>query len=75
MGRGQSIILQGQGKLGFEILDALESLSIAHRDALVLVFYQGHSMAEAGAILGVPEGTVKSRCHYAMRSLIMAGWY
>jgi len=53
----------------FELLDALEALSPAHRDALVLVFYQGHSMAETAAILGVPEGTVKSRCHYAMRSL------
>jgi RNA polymerase sigma-70 factor, ECF subfamily len=53
----------------FELLDALDSLSAAHRAALVLVFYEGHSMAEAAVRLGVPEGTVKSRCHYAMRSL------
>jgi RNA polymerase sigma-70 factor (ECF subfamily) len=53
----------------FELLDALDGLSTAHRDALVLVFYQGHSMAEAATLLGVPEGTVKSRCHYAMRAL------
>lgn len=53
----------------FEVLDALDALSPAHRDALVLVFYEGNSIAEAAALLGVPEGTVKSRCHYAMRAL------
>jgi len=53
----------------FELLDALESLSPAHRDALVLVFYEDCSMSEAAQFLGVPEGTVKSRCHYAMRAL------
>jgi RNA polymerase sigma-70 factor (ECF subfamily) len=58
-----------QALLRYELLDALESLSSAHRDALVLVFYEGRSVAQAAAVLGVPEGTVKSRCHYAMRSL------
>lgn len=55
--------------LRFELVDAINALSPAHRDALVVVHYQGHSVAEAATILGVPEGTVKSRCHYAMRSL------
>lgn len=55
--------------LRFELLDALASLSPAHRQALVAVHYQGHSVAEAAEALGVPEGTVKSRCHYAMRAL------
>ena len=53
----------------FELLDALDGLSPQHRDALVLVFYRGHSVVEAAAILGIPEGTVKSRCHYALRTL------
>lgn len=53
----------------YELLDALDSLSPSHRDVLVLVFYEGRSIAEAAAVLGVPEGTVKSRCHYAMRSM------
>ncbi len=58
-----------QALLRYELLDALEALSAAHRDVLVLVFYEGRSMGEVAALLGVPEGTVKSRCHYAMRSL------
>jgi RNA polymerase sigma-70 factor (ECF subfamily) len=39
---------------------------------LVECFYQGRSVAEAAARLGVPPGTVKSRTHYALRSLRMA---
>ena len=58
-----------QALLRYELLDAVDSLSDAHREALVMVFYDGRSVAEAAAALGVPEGTVKSRCHYALRSL------
>lgn len=53
----------------FELLDALDSLTPAHRDALVLIFYEDRTVTEAAELLGVPEGTVKSRCHYAMRAL------
>jgi hypothetical protein len=41
----------------------------AHRDPLVIVFNENRSIAEPAGLLGVPEGTVKSRCHYAMRAL------
>ena len=41
----------------------------AHRDALVLLFKEDRSIAEAAGVLGVPAGTVKSRCHYVMRAL------
>lgn len=53
----------------FELLDALNALSPDHRNVLLLVFYEDHSIAQAAAVLGVPDGTVKSRCHYAMRAL------
>jgi RNA polymerase sigma-70 factor (ECF subfamily) len=53
----------------FELIEALAGLTPSHREALVLVFYRGHSIAEAAGLLGVPEGTVKSRCHYALRTL------
>jgi RNA polymerase sigma-70 factor (ECF subfamily) len=51
------------------VAEALARLSAAHREVLYECFYQGRSVAEAAARLGVPAGTVKSRTHYALRSL------
>jgi RNA polymerase sigma-70 factor (ECF subfamily) len=51
------------------IADALGKLSQVHRQVLVECFYRGRSVAEAALRLGVPPGTVKSRTHYALRSL------
>lgn len=51
------------------VSEALARLSQAHREVLVECFYQGRSVAEAAARLGIPPGTVKSRTHYALRSL------
>ncbi|MGW0436578.1 sigma-70 family RNA polymerase sigma factor [Micromonospora sp. NPDC003197] len=48
---------------------AVGQLSIAHRAVLSELYVQGHSLNEAAARLGVPVGTVKSRAHYALRSL------
>lgn len=54
---------------GWLIADALRRLSDAHREVIVECFYRGRSVAEAASRLGVPPGTVKSRTHYALRSL------
>lgn len=51
------------------VQDALSQLSKLHRDALFRVYVRGNSVAEVAAELRVPEGTVKSRCHYALRAL------
>lgn len=51
--------------------DALEALPIEQRVAVVLVDVQGWSVAEAAEIMGVPIGTVKSRC--ARARLRLAG--
>jgi RNA polymerase sigma-70 factor (ECF subfamily) len=51
------------------IADALNKLTPAHREVLMECFYQGRSVAEAAARLGVPPGTIKSRTHYALRAL------
>ena len=44
------------------VREALAQLPVEQRAALVLVDLQGYSVAEVAAILGVAEGTVKSRC-------------
>lgn len=54
------------------IAEALRRLSPVHREVLLECFYHGRSVADAAARLGVPPGTVKSRTHYALRSLKMA---
>jgi RNA polymerase sigma-70 factor (ECF subfamily) len=44
------------------VREALAALPAEQRAALVLVDVQGYGVAEAAEILGVAEGTVKSRC-------------
>lgn len=51
------------------VAEALRQLSPAHRQVIIECFYRGCSVAEAAARLGIPPGTVKSRTHYALRSL------
>ena len=51
-----------RGELHRELLAALATLPAEQRAALVLVDMQGYPVAEAAAVLAVPEGTVKSRC-------------
>jgi RNA polymerase sigma-70 factor, ECF subfamily len=48
---------------------AMQRLSPAHRAVLVEMYFYGSSVAQAAARLGVPEGTVKSRSHHAVRAL------
>jgi RNA polymerase sigma-70 factor (ECF subfamily) len=49
-------------ELRIDVARALAELPEGQRLALVLVDMQGMPVAEAAQILGVPEGTVKSRC-------------
>jgi RNA polymerase sigma-70 factor (ECF subfamily) len=42
--------------------DALAQLPVGQRAAIVLVDLEGYSVADTAVMLGVPEGTVKSRC-------------
>ncbi|HET9082542.1 MAG TPA: RNA polymerase sigma factor SigM [Trebonia sp.] len=56
--------------LRLDVDAALRALPPPQRAALVLVDMLGYSIAEASAILGVPEGTVKSRCARARARLL-----
>ena len=48
---------------------AIQELSFGHREALVLRYYEGMKIGEIANQLGVSEGTVKSRLHYAVAEL------
>ena len=52
--------------------DALMSLSPDHRVAVVRAYYLGQTVADIAAHEHIPEGTVKSRLHYALRALRIA---
>ena len=54
------------------VSDALASLSIEHRTAVVSAYYLGQTVAEIARRNDLPEGTVKSRLHYALRAMRIA---
>lgn len=54
------------------IEDALAELSAEHRGVIVRAYFGGRSVAAIAGELGIPEGTVKSRLHYALRAMRLA---
>jgi RNA polymerase sigma-70 factor (ECF subfamily) len=52
-----------------QVAAAVMALPAHQREALILRYYQGLSLAEVATTLGVPVGTVKSRIHLALRRL------
>jgi RNA polymerase sigma-70 factor (ECF subfamily) len=54
---------------GAQVRHALELLPPAHREILTLVFFQQLSGPEVAEVLGINEGTVKSRLHRAKEAL------
>ncbi|WP_431281595.1 sigma-70 family RNA polymerase sigma factor [Humitalea sp. 24SJ18S-53] len=61
----------GQAAL-HELSVAMDRLPATQREALMLVGAQGLSTAEAAAICGVAEGTIKARVSHGRRSLRIA---
>ena len=55
--------------LSWVVADAMLALSPEHRAVLVECYFRGASVSEAAHRLGIPDGTVKSRTHYALRAL------
>ena len=65
--------LSGGALLEFEDAEqvhrGLSSLSLSQREVLTLFFLEDLSVEEVATVLDIPQGTVKSRLHYAKRAL------
>jgi len=44
-----------------QVLQALDELTEAQRESVMLAYFGGHTYREVAVLLGVPEGTVKTR--------------
>jgi RNA polymerase sigma-70 factor (ECF subfamily) len=64
---------EDQGRFQYELAEevhhGLAQLPPDKREVLTLFFLQDLTIAEIGEVLGVKEGTVKSRLHYAKQAL------
>jgi len=58
-----------QKQLAAMLRRALETLSFDHRTAFVLCEVEERTSVEVAEILGVPEGTVRTRLHHAKQKL------
>jgi RNA polymerase sigma-70 factor (ECF subfamily) len=52
-----------------QLARGFERLKPEHRAIVVLHYYSGFSASEMAHILGIPEGTARSRLHYATEAL------
>ncbi|MCT9934690.1 RNA polymerase sigma factor SigM [Planotetraspora sp. A-T 1434] len=60
----------GDREVSMEVTAALKLLPADQRAALVLVDMMGYSVEDAATVLGVPAGTVKSRCARGRAKLV-----
>ena len=51
------------------IIELLQKLDVRRRAVLTLHYFEDLSVAEIGAVLGIAEGTVKSRLHVGRKEL------
>lgn len=56
-------------KISELINSSIQSLSLKHREVLIMFYYDHLSIAEISMKVNVSEGTIKSRLHYARESL------
>jgi RNA polymerase sigma-70 factor (ECF subfamily) len=51
------------------VSNALDCLSVAHREAIFQTYLRDRKVQDTAQVLGVPQGTVKSRVYYALHEL------
>ena len=55
--------------VSWQVEDALKRLHVDHRSVIQELYLNGRSGPEVSALLAIPEGTVRSRAFYALKSL------
>ena len=55
--------------VGEKVREAVGSLCQTEREAIILAYFGGHSYREVASLLGIPEGTVKSRIRSGLARL------
>jgi RNA polymerase sigma-70 factor (ECF subfamily) len=55
--------------LASDVRRAVDGLPDDERDAILLAYFGGHTYSETAALLGTPEGTVKSRIRRGLQNL------
>lgn len=67
-----------QAMLSWQVEEALRRISRDHRSAIIETYFRRRPYPEVAREMGIPEGTLKSRVHYALRSLRLTleemGW-
>ena len=62
----------------WQVEEAIRHLTPGHRAVLVETYFRGHTSKEVAGMLGIAEGTVRSRLYHALRSvrsnLERSGW-
>jgi RNA polymerase sigma-70 factor (ECF subfamily) len=62
-------VTAGAALANHALREAVANLSTAHREVLHEVYFEDRPVPDVAARLGIPVGTVRSRVHYAIRSL------
>jgi RNA polymerase sigma-70 factor (ECF subfamily) len=52
-----------------DVREAVRNLNPLHREVVIEMYFHGLTVAETAEKLAIPQGTVKSRCYYGLRSL------
>ena len=58
-----------QGETKQELVQAVQTLPLKHREIIILRYYHHYTLEEIADLLRIPVGTVKSRHHHALQKL------
>lgn len=62
-------VIASKGDKGAQIRACLDKLSDEHKEIVELVYYHEKSVSEVAEIVGIPQGTVKTRMFHARKKL------